>query len=66
MLVEASDGNAYVIACDTAWRWSKCSSLRAGETFAFENTNKGFVVEFVNGGKDEGATYKVVQSKSLH
>ena len=66
MLVEASDGNAYIIACDAAWRWSKCSSLRAGETFAFENTSKGFVVEFVKGGKDEEATYKVVQSKSLH
>lgn len=66
MLVEASDGNAYIIACDAAWRWSKCSSLRAGESFAFENTSKGFVVEFIKGGKDEEATYKVVQSKSLH
>ena len=32
MLVEASDGNAYIIACDRAWRWSKCVPLRAGET----------------------------------
>src|SRR5213594_2902980 len=33
MLVEASDGNAYVIACDRAWRWSKCSGLKPGDIF---------------------------------
>lgn len=42
MLVEASDGNAYIIACDRAWAWSKCVPLRAGDTFNARRTSKGW------------------------
>lgn len=65
MLVEASDGNAYIIACDRAWRWSKCSPLRAGDTFRATNGGKGIVVQFVNPkGEEKEATYSVLQSRS--
>jgi hypothetical protein len=33
MYAQASDGNSYIIACDRAWRWSKCVPLRAGDVF---------------------------------
>ena len=33
MLVAASDGNAYILGCDRAWRWSKCQSLGSGDVF---------------------------------
>jgi len=66
MFVEASDGNAYIIACDRAWRWSKCTPLRAGDTFLAERTDKGFLVQSVNGkGREKEATYTILQSKSL-
>lgn len=66
MLVQASDGNAYIIACDRAWRWSKCKPLKAGDTFLAKRGDKGFVVQFFNGkSKEEEATYSVLQSKSL-
>jgi len=65
MLVEASDGNAYIIACDRAWRWSKCVPLRAGDTFRARQSDKGFVVQFFNGkSKEQEATYSILQSKS--
>lgn len=67
MFVEASDGNAYIIACDRAWRWSKCVPLRAGGTFLAERTDKGFRVQSFNSkSKEQEATYGVLQSKSLH
>lgn len=66
MLVEASDGNAYIIACDRAWRWSKCSALRPGDVFSARQTDKGFVVQFLNAKSEEKeATYSVLQAKSL-
>ena len=66
MLVEASDGNAYIIACDRAWRWSKCSGLKPGDTFNARRTDKGFVVQFFNTKQQEKeATYAVLQAKSL-
>ena len=66
MLVEASDGNAYIIACDRAWRWSKCSALRPGDVFNARQTDKGFVVQFFNSKSEEKeATYSVLQAKSL-
>ena len=65
-LVEASDGNAYIIACDRAWRWSKCSPLKPGDVFAAQQTDKGFVVQFLNAKQEEKeATYSVLQAKSL-
>ncbi len=67
MFVEASDGNAYIIACDRAWRWSKCVPLKAGDTFLAERTDKGFRVQSFNSkSKEQEAVYGVLQSKSLH
>jgi hypothetical protein len=66
MFVQASDGNAYIIACDRAWAWSKCVPLRAGDTFLAKRSDKGFVVQFVNAkAKEKEATYSILQSKSL-
>lgn len=66
MLVEASDGNAYIIGCDRAWRWSKCQPLKAGDTFIAERTDKGFRVQSMSTkSKEQEATYSVLQSKSL-
>lgn len=66
MFVQASDGNAYIIACDRAWAWSKCVPLRAGDTFLAKRTGKGFEVQFSNAkGKEKEATYSVLQSKAL-
>jgi len=66
MLVQASDGNAYIIACDRAWRWSKCVPLKAGDTFLAKRGDKGFVVQSMNSkSKEQEATYSVLQSKSL-
>jgi len=67
MFVQASDGNAYIIACDRAWAWSKCKALKAGDTFLATLGDKGFVVQSFNGkSKEQEATYRVLQSKSLH
>lgn len=66
MFVEASDGNAYIIACDRAWRWSKCVPLRAGEIFNAELTNKGMAVQAYNTkGQESEPTYTIIQSRSL-
>jgi hypothetical protein len=66
MFVEASDGNAYIIACDRAWQWSKCSSLKPGDTFIARRTDKGFVVQSFNTKHQEKeATYAVLQAKSM-
>jgi len=66
MLVEASDGNAYIIACDRAWRWSKCTGLKPGDVFNARRTDKGFVVQFLNAKSEEKeATYSVLQAKVL-
>lgn len=65
MFVQASDGNAYIIACDRAWAWSKCVPLKAGDTFLAKRTNKGFEVQFSNAkGKEKEATYSILQSKA--
>ena len=66
MFVEASDGNAYIIACDRAWRWSKCVPLRAGDTFNARHTNKGMAVQAFNTkGQESEPTYTILQSKAL-
>jgi outer membrane lipoprotein-sorting protein len=66
MLVEASDGNAYIIACDRAWRWSKCTTLRPGDVFNARRTDKGVMVQFLNTKNEEkAAIYSVLQAKSL-
>lgn len=67
MYAEASDGNSYIIACDAAWRWSKCKPLRVGDVFITRFTNKGVEVSAVNGkGKQENLTYRLLQSKVNH
>jgi hypothetical protein len=55
MLVEASDGNAYLIACDLAGRWSKCVPLRPGKVYNTRLSAEGMVVQFFNtkGGQPE-------------
>jgi len=63
MFVQGSDGNSYIIACDRAWRWSKCSPLRAGDRFSARFTGKGIEVDATNSkGKEENPTYHVLQS----
>jgi hypothetical protein len=65
MFAQASDGISYIIACDKAWRWSKCSGLRAGDTFSARITAKGIEVQAVNSkGKEENLTYQILQSRS--
>jgi hypothetical protein len=65
MFAKASDGNSYIIACDAAWRWSKCVPLRAGDTFNARFTEKGLEVQSFNTkGKEGNPTYRVLQSKS--
>jgi hypothetical protein len=67
MLVEASDGNAYIIACDRAWAWSKCVPLRAGDTFSARHTSRGMAIQAFNAkGKESEPTYTVLQSKVLY
>lgn len=65
MFAQASDGNSYIIACDKAWRWSKCVPLRAGDTFNAHFTGKGIEIQAVNSkGKEENPTYQILQSKA--
>jgi hypothetical protein len=65
MFAQASDGNSYIIACDRAWRWSKCVPLRAGDVFSARFTGKGIEVQAVNPkGKEENPTYQILQSKA--
>jgi hypothetical protein len=65
MLVVASNGNAYIMACDAAWRWSKCRSLVTGDTFQAKMTSKGLAVQYYVKGKPKEATYSVLQGKVL-
>lgn len=66
MLAVASDGNAYVIACDAAWRWSKCRGLRPGDIFEAQWAKGGLSIDYnTEKGKREEATYTVLVSKSL-
>lgn len=66
MLIEASDGNAYIIECDKAWRWSKCGPLNAGQTFRARFTPKGIEVEAVTAkGQSIKPVYGIVQSRAM-
>jgi hypothetical protein len=63
MFVQASNGNSYIIACDRAWRWSKCVPLRVGDTFSARFSDKGIEVEAVSSkGKEERPTYSILRS----
>jgi hypothetical protein len=65
MLVVASNGNAYIMACDAAWRWSKCRGLITGDTFQAKMTSKGLAVQYYVNGKPKEGTYSVLQGKVL-
>jgi hypothetical protein len=65
MLVVASNGNAYIIACDAAWRWSKCRGLITGDTFSAKINSKGLAVQYYVNGKPKEGTYSVLQGKVL-
>jgi hypothetical protein len=65
MLVAATNGNAYIIACDAAWRWSKCRGLVTGDTFRAKMTQKGLAVQYFVKSKPKEATYSILQGKVL-
>jgi hypothetical protein len=66
MLVAASDGNAYIIACDKALKWSKCFPLKAGQMFDASRTQKGIEVHgFTTEGKEDDAPYLILQTKAM-
>ncbi len=66
MLVVASNNNAYIIACDAAWRWSKCRGLRTGDTFSAQWAKGGLAVSYrTDKGKEQQATYAVLKSQAL-
>jgi PEGA domain len=66
MLAVGSDGNAYVIACDAAFRWSKCRQLRTGDIFQAAWASKGLTIFATDPkGKAIEATYRVLSSRSL-
>ncbi len=66
MLVDASDGNEYIISCDRAWSWSKCVPLQAGGVYPARLTSKGMAVKAVEKGHEVELTYQIMQSKVLH
>lgn len=66
MLVAGSDGKAYVIGCNKAWRWSKCYPLRTGEVFNASRTEKGLEIHgFDTKGGEDDATYSILREKTL-
>ncbi len=66
MLVVASNQNAYIIACDAAWRWSKCRGLVTGDIFRARMTTKGIEVEYLDKkGKAKRATYIILRARVL-
>lgn len=66
MLIASSNGNAYVIACDRAWHWSKCVPLKAGLTFPGSLEENRLKVRGTNeNGKEEEATFKILMQKPL-
>ena len=66
MFAAGSDGNAYIISCDAASRWSKCRSLRTGDVFEARWAKGRLRVAYSTAkGKRREATYSVLVSKSL-
>jgi hypothetical protein len=66
MLVAASDGNAYIIACDEVSRWSKCVPLDEGRVFKATRVENSFEVQGINiKGKDEEGSYLILQTEPL-
>jgi len=66
ILVEGSDGNAYLLGCDRAWRYSKCFGLTPGGPYRAWRSNKGLIVESRDAkGKVNWTTYVIYEVKSL-
>lgn len=65
-LVVSSDGNAYAIACDKAWRWSKCAPLDVGKVFlGSRDGNKIDVQGIIKNEKEQSAKYTILMTKAL-
>ncbi len=66
MLVVSSDGNAYVIGCQKAWHFSKCTELDKGRMFHGSRRSDGFDVYGPDAnGKDVRAHYEILITKAL-
>jgi PEGA domain len=66
MLVVASDGNAYVLGCEAAFRWSKCKGLQTGNVFRASRIGQGLTVFAADpNGKATEVDLRVLNSKSL-
>ena len=66
VLVVASDGNAYALACEAAFRWSKCKGLQSGDFFRASPTAQGLRVYAADpNGKATEIDFRVLSSKSL-
>lgn len=66
MLVVSSDGNAYAIACDKAWHFSKCAPLDVGAVVHGGRDGNKIDVHGVNAeGKEQNATYTILLAKPL-
>lgn len=65
-LVVSSDGNAYAIACDKAWHWSKCAPLDVGATVHGSRDGNKIDVQGANAdGKEQSARYTILLTKAL-
>jgi TPR repeat protein len=66
MLVEASDGKRYTISCTASFRWSKCASLTAGESFSASVGKDGITVFYRDGkGKEREQLYAILGSEEI-
>lgn len=66
MLVEASDGKAYILTCDQGPRGSQCAPLHAGQVFHGRRTDTGIAILGVNEkGKDQEVNYSIAQAETL-
>lgn len=66
MLVMASDGQAYLLTCDTEAMGSKCFPLTTGQVFHAMHTDTGIAVLGTNAkGREQEVEYSIVQAESL-
>jgi len=67
MLVEGSDGNAYILSCRRSSRWSKCRYLGVGVTLQARWKDHDLAVGYAAGKKNKAqeATYQVLRSAVL-
>jgi hypothetical protein len=66
MLVMGSDGNAYILACDQAPKWSKCVPIETGRVVNGVRTPAGIEVPGKNAkGQPQAVDYLIIQTKVL-